>query len=425
MLFFSVRSVLVMLRFLLALLLLSLVQPSYADERAATRQQIEQAKKDIAELKQRLKKTQSEKSTAQRELQKTEQEIGALETKVRQLEAELKKNQQELEQLNQEAKTLQIQRQQQQKLIAIQGRAAYQAGQQEPLRLFLNQQQPGHANHNLTYYQYMHNARSEQIDTYNKTITQLAELQSDIRQQQQQIENQKNSLLTDKQQLAELKQQRQQRVKQLNQQQSQQQQQISSKEKDQQELNKVLATIEATLAKQAQEEKRRLEQAQAIARQQQQNQIQNQLKDGKHIVVSSSFSHPGGNFDKARGKLAWPVSGPLIARFGTPRGDSRSLWDGVLIQAPEGTQVKAIHPGRVVFADWLRGAGMLIIVDHGGGYLTLYGHNQSLLSSAGDTVKAGQVIATVGNTGGQAQSALYFAIRKQGKATDPNQWCRT
>ena len=417
---------LAMSRFLLALLFFSLVQPVYADERAATRQQIEQAKKDIIELKQLLKKTQGEKSTAQRELQKTEQDIGALETKIRQLAAQLKKNQQELEQLNQEAEKLQVQRQQQQKLIAIQLRAAYQAGQQEPLRLFLNQQQPGHTNHNLTYYQYMHKARSEQIETYNKTITQLADLQNDINHQQQQVEEQKSSLLTEKQQLAELKQQRQQRVKQLNQQQGQQQQQISTKEKDQQELNKMLATIEATLAKQAQEEKRRLEQAQAIARQQQQqNQSQNLPKDGKQIIVSSAFSHPGGNFDKARGKLAWPVGGPLIARFGTARGDSRSLWDGVLIQAPEGTPVKAIHPGRVVFADWLRGAGMLIIIDHGSGYLTLYGHNQSLLSSAGDTVKAGQVIATVGNTGGQAQSALYFAIRKQGKATDPNLWCRT
>lgn len=417
-----------MLRFLLALLFISLFQPVYADERAATRQQIEQAKKDIAELKQLLKKTQGEKSTAQRELQKTEQEIGALENKIRQLEVQLKKNQQELEQLNQEAIKLQAQRQQQQQLIAIQGRAAYQAGQQEPLRLFLNQQQPGHTNHNLTYYQYMHKARSEQIATYNKTITQLADLQNDIKQQQQQVEEQKTSLLTDKQQLAELKQQRQQRVNQLKQQQSKQQQQLSSKEKDQQELNKVLATIDAALAKQAREEKRRLEQAQAIARQQQQqqqNQSQNQPKDGKQIIVSSAFSHPGGNFDKARGKLAWPVGGPLIARFGTARGDSRSLWDGVLIQAPEGTQVKAIHPGRVVFADWLRGTGMLIIIDHGSGYLTLYGHNQSLLSSAGDTVKAGQVIATVGNTGGQAQSALYFAIRKQGKATDPSLWCRT
>jgi len=95
-----------------------------------------------------------------------------------------------------------------------------------------------------------------------------------------------------------------------------------------------------------------------------------------------------------------------------------------LIGASAGSQVHAVHGGRVVFADWLRGAGLLVILDHGNGYLSLYGHNQSLLKDAGDVVKAGEAIATVGNSGGQEAPALYFAIRQQGRAIDPAQWCR-
>ncbi|MHB1371021.1 MAG: murein hydrolase activator EnvC family protein, partial [Pseudomonadaceae bacterium] len=142
-------------------------------------------------------------------------------------------------------------------------------------------------------------------------------------------------------------------------------------------------------------------------------------------LVSSSGASFGGPFAQAKGKLPWPVDGRLVARYGTPRGgDARTKWDGVLIGAAVGSQVRAVHGGRVVFADWLRGAGLLVILDHGNGYLTLYGHNQSLLKDAGDIVKAGEPIATVGTSGGQEAAALYFAIRQQGRPSDPAQWCR-
>jgi len=143
-------------------------------------------------------------------------------------------------------------------------------------------------------------------------------------------------------------------------------------------------------------------------------------------LVSSAGASYGGAFSQARGKLPWPVDGRLLARFGETRGDdSRTKWDGVMISASAGSQVHAVHGGRVVFADWLRGAGLLVILDHGNGYLSLYGHNQTLLKSAGDVVKAGESISTVGNSGGQDTPALYFAIRQQGRPSDPAQWCRS
>jgi septal ring factor EnvC (AmiA/AmiB activator) len=189
----------------------------------------------------------------------------------------------------------------------------------------------------------------------------------------------------------------------------------------------VLKTIEETLARQAREAEEQRQRALAMAREEQRR----QQRSGSSAtapsgqLVSSGGESFGGPFANAKGKLPWPVDGRLVAGYGTPRGgDARTKWDGVLIGAAIGTQVRAVHGGRVVFADWLRGAGLLVILDHGNGYLSLYGHNQSLLRDAGEIVKAGDPIATVGNSGGQESAALYFAIRQQGRPSDPAQWCR-
>lgn len=398
-----------------------------ADERSRAQQDIRKAEQDIAELEKLIRQIQTEKSAAQQALQQTEKEIGDLEKNIRSLEAEQKKNEQEIREFEIEKGKFESRRRQQQKLVALQSRAAYQAGQSEPLRLFFNQQDPALVSHNLTYYQYLQQARQQQIKQFQATVRQLSELQAAIDLHQQELEQQKTQLQQQRDQLAELRQQRRQLVAELDKKQQGSQQQLSSRKQEQKKLNDLLAAIEQKLARQAEQERLRRERERQLALQQNRARIRQQqqapARGGQQ--VSSQFSHPGGNFAQARGKLPWPVNGRLLAGFGSPRNDTRSKWDGVLIQAAEGHQVRVIHPGRVVFADWLRGSGLLVIVDHNDGYLSLYGHNQSLLVSAGDNLKAGQPIATVGNTGGQSQSALYFAIRKQGQATDPGQWCRS
>lgn len=396
-----------------------------ADERSQAQQDIRKAEQDIAELEKLIRQIQTEKSAAQQALQQTEKEIGDLEKNIRSLEAE-QKNEQEILEFEIEKGKFESRRRQQQKLVALQSRAAYQAGQSEPLRLFFNQQDPALVSHNLTYYQYLQQARQQQIKQFQATVRQLSELQAAIDLHQQELEQQKTQLQQQRDQLAELRQQRRQLVAELDKKQQGSQQQLSSRKQEQKKLNDLLAAIEQKLARQAEQERLRRERERQLALQKNQDRIRQQqapVRGGQQ--VSSQFSHPGGNFAQARGKLPWPVNGRLLAGFGSPRNDTRSKWDGVLIQATEGHQVRVIHPGRVVFADWLRGSGLLVIVDHNDGYLSLYGHNQSLLVDAGDYLKAGQPIATVGNTGGQSQSALYFAIRKQGQATDPGQWCRS
>ncbi|GID04106.1 peptidase M23 [Pseudomonas sp. 008] len=427
-----------MLRVLIALALTCLLQPAFADERTQTQQQLDATRQDIAELKKLLGKLQEEKSGVQKDLKGTETEMGKLEKQVEALQKELKKSESELQRLDAEKKKLQSARVEQQRLIAIQARAAYQNGRQEYLKLLLNQQNPEKFARTLTYYDYLSQARLEQLKNFNETLRQLANVEKDISMQQAQLLVQKSSLDSQRDELDKVRKERQQVLAKLNDDVKARDQKLAAREQDQADLSKVLKTIEETLARQAREaeearqkaliaqqeaEKKRLREAQAEA--DASDAPRKPAKSTPGALVSSSGETFGGPFASTRGKLPWPVDGRLLARFGETRGDdARTKWDGVMISASAGSQVHAVHGGRVVFADWLRGAGLLVILDHGNGFLSLYGHNQTLLKSAGDVVKAGESISTVGNSGGQDTPALYFAIRQQGHPSDPAQWCR-
>ncbi|MBF8733337.1 MULTISPECIES: murein hydrolase activator EnvC family protein [Pseudomonas] len=426
-----------MLRALILLALSCLLSPAFADERVQTQQQLEATRQDIAELKKMLGKLQEEKSGVQKDLKSTETEIGDLEKQVEALQQELKKTEGELERLDTEKKKLQSARVEQQRLIAIQARSAYQSGREEYLKLLLNQQNPEKFARTLTYYDYLSKARLEQLRAFNETLRQLANVEQDINSQQAQLLAQRGNLDSRRQELEAVRNERRQVLAKLNTDMQARDQKLQARQQDQADLTKVLKTIEETLARQAREaeearKKALLAQQQAEEqRRQQQALAANEEEAPKKArttlgpLVSSDGASYGGAFSAARGKLPWPVNGRLLARFGDARGgDDRAKWDGVMIGANPGTQVRAVHGGRVVFADWLRGAGLLVILDHGNGYLSLYGHNQSLLKRAGDIVKAGEAISTVGDSGGQDSSGLYFAIRQQGRPTDPSQWCR-
>ena len=400
-------------RTFLALAFLCLLGPAVADERAAARQQIEAARQDIAELQKLLKQIEQEKSGVQKQLKTTESEMGQLEKQVDTLQQEIDRSEAELERLNEEKTTLEGARLEQQRLIGLQARA--------------NQQNPEKFSRTITYYDYLNKARLEQLDSFNETLRQLAGVETDIEAQQNLLAEKKDGLLERREQLAEVRKERQQTLAKLNSDLSSREQKLQARRQEQAQFERVLKTIEETLARQAREaeEARQRELLAERQRQEQQQSRPGASTAPSGPLVSSAGGNFGGPFAKAKGKLPWPVDGRLVARYGTPRGgDARTKWDGVLIGASVGTQVRAVHGGRVVFADWLRGAGLLVILDHGNGYLSLYGHNQSLLRDAGDIVKAGDAIATVGTSGGQETAALYFAIRQQGRPSDPAQWCR-
>jgi len=414
-------------RILLAFALFCLLGSAMADERADARKQIEAARQDVAELQKLLKQIEQEKSTVQKQLQTTESEMGQLEKQVDSLQQEIDRSEAELERLNEEKTTLEGARIEQQRLIGIQARAAYQSGRQEYLKLLLNQQNPEKFSRTLTYYDYLSKARFEQVANFNETLSQLANVEAGIEAQQATLAKQQDGLKERRAQLAEVSKERQLALAKLDRDYSSRDQKLKARKQEQAQLERVLKTIEETLARQAREAEQARQRALALAREEQSRRQQagSAAPAATGPTVSSAGGNFGGPFASAKGKLPWPVDGRLVARYGTPRGgDARTKWDGVLIGAGLGSQVRAVHGGRVVFADWLRGAGLLVILDHGNGYLTLYGHNQSLLRDAGEIVKAGDPIATVGTSGGQESAALYFAIRQQGRPSDPAQWCR-
>ena len=155
-----------------------------------------------------------------------------------------------------------------------------------------------------------------------------------------------------------------------------------------------------------------------------QKRLQRLLDTVVSAIANLSLSDDGQPFAKRKGKMTYPAKGAIVNRFGAPRINDRLRWDGLLIKASVGSHVSAIHHGRVVFSDYLRGHGLLMIVDHGDGYMSLYAHNQALLKDNGDWVSSGEVIARVGDSGGQNQAGLYFEIRHQGQPTNPSIWCR-
>lgn len=417
-----------MLRAALFALLACCLAPASADERADAQRQLEAAQKDIAELQKLLGNLQQEKSGIQKQLEGSEREMGELQKQIDDLEQQLDDGAQEVERLDGEKKKLQSQRAEQQELIAIQVRAAYQSGGQEYLKLLLNQQQPEQFARNLTYHEYLGRARREQLEAHNRTLEQLHAVEAELATRHALLAGQQVELQDRREALEKARGEHRAVLARLDDELGDGDRKLKARRQEQERLNAVLKTIEETLARQAREaEERRL--AEQRAREEAEHRRLAAGSGGKSVPsggaqVSSNAPAFAGPFARARGQLPWPVDGRLLASFGSPRGDARLKWDGVLIGAPAGSRVRAIHDGRVVFADWLRGAGLLLIVDHGDGYLSLYGHNQTLLKAAGDLVEAGEAIATVGTSGGQDTPALYFAIRQQGQPSDPLRWCR-
>lgn len=403
------------MRYLLFALLayLSFVPVILADERSNTVRQIEMAKIEVSQLEKALATLKGKQTSLLKELRKTETDIANLQKEITKLKTELTNTEHKITWLKEEQQKTEQLKQQQEKVFASQAKATYESGRQEYLKLLLNQQQPDKLSRTLVYYDYLSQARLIQLTEFKETVKQLADIEAEMNHYQQQLNDQQQKLQQQAKQLADTRQKRLQVLATINKQIKQKNDQIIEREKDQIALSKVLRTIDATLAQQAS--------IRALNNQNGTTTNPHSLPTQQVIASRATFN---GNFKQAQGKLSWPVSGKLIANYGSARGDdTRSKWDGVIIAAPTGTPVKAVHSGTIVYSDWLRGVGWLIIIDHGQGYYSLYGHNQTLLKKVGNTIKAGDTIATVGNSGGSQSAALYFSIRQHGQAVNPALWC--
>ena len=273
--------------------------------------------------------------------------------------------------------------------LAGQIRAASMIGQEEPLKLLLNQQDPAQTGRVLTYYQYFGRARAAQIAAINSHIAELATLDAGLAEEEARLaaleEQQKGEL-------ARLQSARERR-------------------------GRALATLEA-------ESKNRTRELARLK--DQQGGLEKLVRELRRALerIDKFPTDSKDAFAKLRGKLAWPVSGKLLASFGQNRAGGVK-WDGVLVSGAQGSAVRAVYHGRVIYADWLSGLGLLTIIDHGDGYLSLYGHNERLYKEVGERVTAGDTIATVGDSGGRSSPALYFEIRKAGRPIDPRPWFKS
>jgi septal ring factor EnvC (AmiA/AmiB activator) len=270
--------------------------------------------------------------------------------------------------------------------LALQVRAAYFMGRNEPIKLLLNQRSPGEFARNLTYYSYFGRLRATQIDAIAQNIAQIDDLTAKIDAEDAE--------------LARLEQR--------------QKTQVGALESARKQRGQVLASLEKEASSRN---------AQLARLQRQQGQLESLLKQLSRATEAVPFD-PNSPFAQLRGKLSWPVAGTVDIDFGGTRpGGLRS--DGIEIDADRGTNVRAVHEGRVVYSDWLPGRGLLIILDHGNGYLSLYGHNEQLFKQVGSRVQAGEAIGTAGDSGGRRRSGLYFEIRRAGKPVDPRLWFRS
>ncbi|AZQ12766.1 murein hydrolase activator EnvC family protein [Shewanella khirikhana] len=362
-------------------LLLSL--PLQADDLARRQAELKTLQSQIAKQQNALKDTSKQREQLQTLLRKDEEAIAAAAKAITQTRGKLKTVDGKLEGLRVRSKELNALKATQQESLSKQLASAYLAGNHDYTKMLLSQQNPATIERMLAYYQYLNNARIKAINELKHTMDELRQNHADQ--------------LDEQEKLTQLVAEQQQQAKRLENEQSQRQATLK-------ELQKTLSSRGAELEQLQIEEaslKRVLEQA----------------------VKSAKASPKLTGLASQRGKLSWPTKGRLTESFGSARS-GQIKWKGVLLSAPEGQDIKAISDGKVIYADWLKGFGMVLVLDHGNGYMSLYGHAQALLKGPGDAVKGGDTIALVGRSGGQTQPGLYFEIRHKGQAVDPANYCR-
>jgi septal ring factor EnvC (AmiA/AmiB activator) len=352
-------------------------------EARKTESELKALKAEIARVASQVKSDQAAKDRLARELRAAEMSVSDVRRSLESLRDERAENAKKRAALAEDKSKREDDLARERDTLAGQLRAAYLIGSDEPLKLLLNQRDPARAGRMFAYYSYFGRARAEQIDRINANIAEIAQLDGKIAAADERLASLEESR---KSQLGKLDAARSKR-------------------------GLVLASLTA--------ESREREQS-LTRMKQEQGALEKLLRELKR--ATQNFPQDNGTaFGRLRGKLAWPVGGRVVARFGETRA-AGVKWDGVVVATERGSPVRAVYEGRVVYADWLPGLGLLTIVDHGDGYLSLYGHNDRLYKSAGDRVSSGEQIGAAGDSGGRSRPELYFEIRKAGKPVDPRPW---
>ena len=357
-------------------------------ERQARAGELAQLRERMQVLSEELARTRRLHDSVQHTLGEIETRIGRQARELRQRGRRLRAQRKRLAQLKKEKRQAEQDLARQRELLARQVRSAFMIGRQEYLKFLLNQEDPARLGRTLVYYDYFNRARSEQIGRVQTALARIETLSGEIRAETRQLQRLQEEQLAEKQALEKNYSERALVLARLNREIKNKDQKLAQMRADEKRLQRLLQAINEAMP---------------------------------DIFAEAGEHKP---FASYRGKLTWPVAGKVQRLFGKRRRAGKLKWNGVIIKAARGREVHAISHGRVAYADWLRGYGLLLILDHGDGYMSLYGHNQSLYKETGDWVEAGEVIGEVGDSGGQQSSGLYFEIRYQGKPTNPGRWCK-
>jgi len=349
--------------------------------------ELKQIRGRINVLQAELKSAEDKLPNLNNKLKAVERNIGLLARRMRVLGGSLKRQKIRLKKSQKKRLLQQQELDLHRSALSEQIRAAYAMGRQERIKILLNQQDIATVSRVMTYYDYFNRARAKQLILLEKLIVSAQKTETEVMQEKARLEELQ---MHEQQQQDQLKQARLTRYEVIK--------SLSA------EINNKGAELGGL--------KKNERQLQALMK---------RLQQGITTAPTDTISRK--SFNVLKGRLPWPSKGQLTARFGTKKG-AGLRWDGVVITSKEGQNVQAVHHGRVAFADWLRGFGLLVIIDHGDGYMTLYGHNQSLFKETGDWVETGEIVALVGSSGGQQKAGVYFSIRKKGKPVNPKLWCK-
>lgn len=397
--FFSFRTAIVL--FAGALVLACPPLPA----RAAPKPELQELRGRIEALQKELDSKEDARADATDVLKSSERAISGINLKLRTLAAQQQEADSTLNNLEQQKTNLHKRIATEQAMLGKLLYQQYRSGQQDQLKILLNQENPNQVARQLRYYAYLAGARNEMLGKLRDHLAGLQHLTRATENKQAELNNIRAEQDQQKQQLLAQQQAKKKLLTQLSQQIGRQRNELSQLQRNEKRLTQLI---------------------ERLARQQQQA----RKKTGRDARTPSTPAPepttppPGKAVQPQHGKLPLPVRGELLGRFGTPRQDSGAPWRGLFIRTAAGQEVRSVAAGRVVFADWLRGFGNLIIIDHGNGYMSLYGNNESLFKQVGESIRGGEAIASTGNSGGNPETGLYFELRYQSRPFDPLAWCK-
>jgi septal ring factor EnvC (AmiA/AmiB activator) len=346
--------------------------------------ELEQVREQISRLKQSMDERAANRDKITGELQAAEVKISETRIRLKELERQRDFTQKKKAQVEGRLEVKVAELEQETAQLETQVRAAYTSGQQERMKLLLNQHDPATLGRLMTYYRYLSEYRGDNIEAVNTHIKEL----NDLREQ----------AAAEEKRLAGLARAQSAELNELN--------------RAQEKRRELLVSLQSKIEQEGSEIERLAAQEQDLAR----------LIAELTSILSDYPITSEEAFSDMKGRLTWPIAGSLLYDFGQPRASGRLKWNGVVLGATRGREIRVVYHGRVIFADWLAGMGLLVIVDHGEGYMSLYGYNETTLKIAGDWVAPGDVIATVGDSGGQTRTGLYFEIRQGTRPLNPRSW---